>query len=543
MATKKTAKRKSTKTRAKKTTTAADEKPAAKSRTKTTKKAAKKTAKKTTRSKSTTRKRTNKAADEAVEVVEDAAPKKSAAKTAKKKTTKSRKKSDAPSARDKKSEAKKSKRGSSKNGFAKLGLHDDILAALADANFETPSDIQRELIPHALAGKDCIGQARTGTGKTAAFALPLLEMVEHGNGLQALVLVPTRELAKQVDDHVQMLGAQRGLQTALAYGGVRITEQQKRLDAGAEILVGTPGRILDIQGRRLVNFDKLTHVVLDEVDRMLDIGFRDDIRRILRSINQKHQTIFVSATISDEIRKLAMKFMNDPVEINVSQDELTVDKINHGYVTVERSDKMSTLLRFMKEANPKLAIVFTNMKVTARRVSQKLERAGIRCVEIHGDLMQKKREKMLEKFRGAHVQVMVATDLASRGLDVMEVSHIVNYDIPEDSAVYVHRIGRTARMGKSGYAVTFVQPDEGKLLTEIELLINREIPNFEEAWAPPRQVKPEPIQEETPAEPEQPKTSERYLEPVSRCAILESHGIKPLKRTLGSRFRPPRKHK
>ncbi|MGE3182852.1 MAG: DEAD/DEAH box helicase [Phycisphaerae bacterium] len=328
----------------------------------------------------------------------------------------------------------------------------------------------------------------------------------------------------------------------MAYGGVRITEQMKRLDDGAEILVGTPGRIMDLQGRRLVKFDKITHVVLDEVDRMLDIGFRDDIRKILRSIQHKHQTIFVSATISDEIRKLAKSFMHEPIEINVSQDELTVDKINHGYVTVDRQDKMSTLLRFMKEANPTLAIVFTNMKVTARRVAEKLDRAGIRCVEIHGDLMQKKREKVLDQFRKAHVKVMVATDLASRGLDVMEISHIVNYDIPEDSAVYVHRIGRTARMGKSGYAVTFVQPDEGKLLTEIELLINREIPQFEEAWAPPRQAKPEPI--EAPA-PEEVKSlnSARYLEPVSRCTILESHGIKPLKRTLGSRFRTPRRRK
>lgn len=429
--------------------------------------------------------------------------------------------------------------------FKHFGFDADILEALELAGFHHPTDVQRELIPPAMEGRDCIGQARTGTGKTAAFALPLLQRVRHGEGLQALIMVPTRELAKQVDDHIRMLGKTRGLHTALAYGGVKISVQSRDLPK-AEILIATPGRVLDLHGRRMVSFSKVRHVVLDEVDRMLDIGFRDDIRRILKAVTGKHQTIFVSATIDDAIRKLAKPYMHDPVEVNVSRDEITVDKIEQGYVTVEKREKTETLLKFLQQVQPSLAIVFCNMKVTARRVAEKLKNAGVKCVEIHGDLMQRKREKVMETFRKAHVQVLVATDLVSRGLDVMQVSHIVNYDVPVDTAVYVHRIGRTARMGQSGYAVTFVQPGEGGLLTDIEMLINRQLPQFDDAWTPHR---PRPTVAAPPPPPvasNEPKprlTPKRLLEPLMRCAVLDSWGLNPLKRTLGSRFRPSRKRR
>jgi ATP-dependent RNA helicase DeaD len=432
--------------------------------------------------------------------------------------------------------------------FADLGLASDLLESLEAANFRHPTDIQRELIPMALAGRDCLGQARTGTGKTAAFALPVMQLVKHGEGIQALVLVPTRELARQVEEHFRLLGKSRGLKTALAYGGVNISTQAKALP-GAEILIATPGRVLDLHGRRLVSFNKIRHVVLDEVDRMLDIGFRDDIRRILKLMPKGHQTIFVSATIDDEIRKLAKSYMHDPAEVNVSQDEITVDRIQQGYVTTEKSEKFDTLLKFLKSVNPTLAIVFCKMKVTARRVAEKLQRAGVKCVELHGDLMQKKREKVMEKFRAQHVQVLVATDLVSRGVDVMQVSHIVNYDVPEDTAVYVHRIGRTARMGQSGYAVSFVQPDEGYLLTEIEKLINRELPQLEGDWTPkrPRPTVVEPPPAAAPvldANGNPPLiTPRRLLEPVARCKTIESYGIPPQPRTLGSRFRSNRRRR
>ncbi|WP_320046821.1 DEAD/DEAH box helicase [uncultured Ilyobacter sp.] len=360
--------------------------------------------------------------------------------------------------------------------FADLGLSAELMETLESIGFHTPTDIQRELIPSALDGRDCLGQAKTGTGKTAAFAIPILERVKPGKGVQALVLVPTRELAMQVDEHVRMLGKRHPLKTLLVYGGTRIRGNLDRLkEDKRDIVVGTPGRVLDLIRRRALVLDNLKLAVLDEVDRMLDIGFRDDIRRILREIKGRHQTIFVSATIDDPIRRLARSFMHEPVEINVSSDKLTVDSIEQCFATVDPPQKFATLLGFLRVEEPSLVIVFTRTKRTAHEVSTKLKRAGIRCMGIHGDLNQSRRHRVLKAFRQGEIHVMVATDLASRGLDVMEVSHIVNYDIPEDASVYVHRVGRTARMGQSGYALTFVTRDQGNELTAIEMLINREL--------------------------------------------------------------------
>ena len=408
---------------------------------------------------------------------------------------------------------------------------------LASIKFVNPSDIQRELIPPAMQGLDCLGQAKTGTGKTAAFAIPMIERVEPGAGMQALVLVPTRELALQVGEHVQMLSAAHPLRTLLAYGGTRVGTQLKALsDNPPEILVGTPGRVLDLMSRGALKFNNLRFAVLDEVDRMLDIGFRDDIRKILKAIHREHQTIFVSATINDEIRKLAKSFMRDPVEINVSADRLTVDEIEQDYVSVDPRDKYRTLLGFLRSENPKLVIVFTRTKHAARRVAEKLQHDGIKCMEIHGDLMQRKREKVLSSFRSGRIQALIATDLASRGLDVMEVSHIVNYDIPDDPSVYVHRIGRTARMGAQGYAVTFVAREDGKTLTEIEKLINRQLKRLDADWVVTRA--PDAVEAE--AKPMPPRRSE---EVVNRDASIEAQGIQARRRTLGSRFRTARRRR
>lgn len=438
---------------------------------------------------------------------------------------------------------------SAAGGFAALGLNDSLLSTLRQLKFHTPSDIQRELIPHALRGEDCLGQAKTGTGKTAAFSLPMLQMIVPGGGLQALVLVPTRELAKQVDEHVRKLGAAHPVRTVLVYGGKRVTGNLTALKKGCEILIGTPGRIQDLMARRAVDFSTIRLAVLDEVDRMLDIGFREDIRRILRSIKQRHQTIFVSATIDPEIRKLAKSYMHDPVEINVSSDKLTVEDVEIDYVTVEREDKYPTLLGFLKTENPKLAIVFTNMKSTARRIAERLRKNGVNCKEIHGDLMQARREKVLESFRKQHIQVLVATDLASRGLDVMEVSHIVNYDVPEDAAAFVHRVGRTARMGQSGYTVTFVTREEGKLLTEIEKLINRELICLDPPWLVKTHARPEGAAGGEPRPDGQPGAADdaatpqqsRFQELMRRDSHLDSLGIAPVQRTLGSRFKSTRR--
>jgi superfamily II DNA/RNA helicase len=354
-----------------------------------------------------------------------------------------------------------------------------LLAALEKAGFQTPTDIQRELIPPALAGRDCLGQARTGTGKTAAFTLPLLQRVNPGFGTQALVLVPTRELAAQVGEHVHMLSPQKPPRTLVVYGGTSIRSNLRELREGVDIVVGTPGRVLDLIQRGALDLHGVKLAVLDEVDRMLDIGFRDDIRRIMAKVARERQTIFVSATITDEIRRLAQGLMRDPVEIDVSADCLTANEIKQDYMSVDTRDKFEALRKFLERTAPHLAIVFTRTKRGASNVSRKLGRTNVACAEIHGDLAQGRRMRVLNDLRAGRLKVLVATDLASRGLDVTGVSHIVNYDIPVDPAVYVHRIGRTARMGNSGHALTLVTPEQGRELTEIEKLVNRELNRVE----------------------------------------------------------------
>jgi superfamily II DNA/RNA helicase len=356
-----------------------------------------------------------------------------------------------------------------------LGLSSELLAAVARAGFRQPSDIQRELIPPALAGRDCLGQARTGTGKTAAFTLPVLQRVQPGGGIQALVLVPTRELAAQVGEQVRLLSPAEPPRTLVVYGGTGIGNNLRELQRGVDIVVGTPGRILDLIQRNALNLSGVKLAVLDEVDRMLDIGFRDDIRRIMSNVADDRQTIFVSATMTTDIRRLAHGLMRDPLEINVSADCLTVDQVRQDYMTVEARDKPGTLGAFLKQTAPNLAIVFTRTKRGATKVARKLTQANVACAEIHGGLAQGRRTRVLNDLRAGRLNVLVATDLASRGLDVTGVSHIVNYDIPADPAVYVHRIGRTARMGSSGHAVTFVTPEQGRELTDIEKLIGQEL--------------------------------------------------------------------
>lgn len=440
--------------------------------------------------------------------------------------------------------------GQPKADWQSLKLSPPLLHAMARLKFKAPTDIQRELIPVALQHKDVIGQARTGTGKTAAFAIPIIQQLEIGAGTQALILAPTRELAAQVEEHIQALGKETGVRTVTILGGRRIKQQLDALKKRPEVIVGTPGRVLDLMHRKELDIRKLRFAVLDEVDRMLDIGFRDDIRKILRSIEAPHQTIFVSATLDDEIQKLARTFMNDPVEVNVSHDMLTVDQVQQGFVSVHPHDKFNTLLGFLKHEAPHLAIVFTNTKHKARRLAQFLRKEGINCKEIHGDLVQEKRDRVMQHFRDAKIHVLVATDLASRGLDVMDISHIVNFDVPADPAAYVHRIGRTARMGKTGYAVMLVTAEEGESLTKIEKLINREIPQFEAPWLVKRAPSPAQVaaavakHQAAPVEVSGVILPQRLKEPARRDEVLERYyGLRPIRRTLGSRFRSPRKRR
>jgi ATP-dependent RNA helicase DeaD len=358
-----------------------------------------------------------------------------------------------------------------------MGLSPAMLHALRRARYLTPSPIQAELIPEALEGRDVIGQAKTGTGKTAAFAVPLIEMLEgRGRGPQAIVLAPTRELVQQIVGEFEKLAAGQDVAVCGTYGGEPIQKQLRSLERGVDIVVGTPGRVLDHIQRGTLFLGDIFHVVLDEADRMLDIGFRPDIEKILRRVPDPHQTLLLSATIGPEIRKLAQRYMFEPVELNLSTDEPAVETIQQYYISVDHDRKMELLLHLLERDQPRQCIVFTRTKRGADRLARQL-RNKVRGVEtIHGDLPQVVRNRVMKGFRDGTIPILVATDVVGRGIDVTGISHVINYDIPEDAENYVHRIGRTGRMGRDGLAYLFVGPDQGDPLTAIENLINKTIP-------------------------------------------------------------------
>lgn len=363
--------------------------------------------------------------------------------------------------------------------FADLGLAEDIVRGCEAAGFKHPTKIQATLVPLALTRRDVLGQAKTGTGKTAAFALPLLHLAEPGVRFQTIILAPTRELAIQIQQDFAQLGRYSGIHCVAIYGGQSISTQARKLEEGPEIIVGTPGRVLDMIDRRLLSLDNVRFAVLDEVDRMFDIGFRDDIRQILRKCPTDRQTIFVSATISGEIEELARKHMRDPEKLIVSAGALTVDMVQQRYLTVQPWDKRRLLAHLLTNEEPALTLVFCRMKRTVDSVAEYLNRKEIEAHAIHGDMNQSQRNRVMDRLRHGKLEVLVASDLASRGIDVEGITHVVNYDLPEDPDIYVHRIGRTARAGRNGVAWSLVTPAQGGLLTEIELLINAEIPKLD----------------------------------------------------------------
>lgn len=373
--------------------------------------------------------------------------------------------------------------------FKDLGLNENLIRALDDAGWEYPTKIQAELIPPVLDGKHVLGQAKTGSGKTAAFGLPLLHRMEKGVGMQAIVLAPTRELAVQIRDDIDNLGKYTGLKSCAVYGGQKIQTQAERLSKGPEIIVGTPGRVLDMIQRRYLDLSGVRMAVLDEVDRMFDIGFRDDIKRILQMCPQSKQTVFVSATMTDEIERLAKSHMTDPIRLTVSSGSLTVEMVTQHHISVQPWDKRRMLAHMLTHEEPDLTLVFCRMKRTVDDVVKYLARKNIHAHALHGDMSQGKRNETMRNFRHGELNVLVASDLASRGLDVEGITHVVNYDLPDDPDIYVHRIGRTARAGRTGIAWSLVTPEQGGNLTDIELLINAEIPerkydDFEEREQP-----------------------------------------------------------
>jgi ATP-dependent RNA helicase DeaD len=364
--------------------------------------------------------------------------------------------------------------------FADLGLSERVVKGLTEAGFEHPTGIQAELIPLIIQGKDVIGQAKTGTGKTAAFGLPVLSMADPDIRGQALVLAPTRELAAQVAAELDSLGKATSIRTSVIIGGESMRQQQKSLERGGHLVVGTPGRVMDLHGRGQLDFNQVRYVILDEVDRMLDIGFREDIRKILKAIPRPidkpvteggRQTIFVSATVDVQIERLARSFMKpDAEKITTVSGSLTVAMVDQKYFAVEPWDKRALLLKLMQKEKPDTTVVFCKTKATVRKVAEYLKRKELNVREIHGDLHQSKRNKVMDALRKERVDVLIASDLAARGLDVDHITHVINYDLPEDPEVYIHRIGRTARAGRRGVAWTFVTPDQGQMLTEVEKL-------------------------------------------------------------------------
>jgi len=361
-------------------------------------------------------------------------------------------------------------------GFEELGLSEPVLERVRAAGYEKPTAIQALFIPESLKGRDVMGQARTGTGKTAAFLLPVFcRLKPGGTKPKALVLAPTRELALQIRGELAKLGEGLGFNSVTLYGGSGYNSQNMALANGVDLVVGTPGRIMDHMRARRLDLSEIRITVLDEADRMLDLGFRKDIEYILRHCPKERQTLLLSATIPETILKLARRFMRDPAELWLAPDKPAVEQIEQFYCIVKREEKVPLLLKVLDEERPGLAIIFCATKLGARKLAAKLQQSRMNAREIHGDLIQSKREKIMGHFRKGRVHLLVATDVASRGLDVENITHIINYDVPYRAEDYVHRIGRTARMDREGKAFTFITPDEGPLLTEIEQFVNKEL--------------------------------------------------------------------
>ncbi|MFO0929607.1 MAG: DEAD/DEAH box helicase [Gemmataceae bacterium] len=382
-------------------------------------------------------------------------------------------------------------------GFHGLSLNPEVLAALDRAGYHNPTPIQAAFIPEALKGLDVIGQAQTGTGKTAAFLLPFLnnwhEEDAHA-GPQAIVLVPTRELVVQVAQEATRLNPYPKCRALAIYGGQRMRQQLTQLKHGCDLVVGTPGRVLDHLSRGTLRLDHVKYVVLDEADRMLDIGFRPDIERILRRCPAQRQTMLLSATMPPPVLRLTQRYMIDPVHQNLAPEVVTVEKIRQSFYTVDEARKFELLVRVLDQGEPRQVIIFCERKRWVEDVYHQLRLVRPRVACMHGDLPQSMRNRIMQGFRDGKIKYLVATDVVGRGIDVRNISHVINYDIPEDPENYVHRIGRTGRIGADGIAILFATPDQGLQLTNIEMFINKQIPEERmdgfQTYAPRVRVEP-----------------------------------------------------
>lgn len=366
--------------------------------------------------------------------------------------------------------------------FSDLPLLPQILQAISETGYVTPTPIQAQSIPSLLEGKDLLGCAQTGTGKTAAFALPILQRLAkapkrlESKRTRVLVLAPTRELAIQIYDSFCAYGKHLRLKSAVIFGGVGHAPQIQVLRGGVDVLVATPGRLLDMIDQGHLQLSGIEVFVLDEADRMLDMGFLPDIRKVIQHLPQRRQSLFFSATMPTEIKALAHSLLSNPVKVEVTPVASTVDLIDQSVMFVDKQSKRDLLKTLLKDPVFKSVIVFTRMKHGANRIVEVLEKGGIRAAAIHGNKSQNARQKALEDFRTRKVRVLVATDIAARGIDIDEVTHVINFDLPNESESYVHRIGRTARAGASGIAISFCDAEEKAYLKDIEKLIGKTIP-------------------------------------------------------------------
>ncbi|WP_101772407.1 DEAD/DEAH box helicase [Peptostreptococcus faecalis] len=354
--------------------------------------------------------------------------------------------------------------------FSDLQIDERIKRAIEELGYEQPSPIQAQSIPTIIEGKDVIGQAQTGTGKTAAFSIPLLQKLDpQDRSLQAIILCPTRELAIQVSEEVRKLAKyMQGIKTLPVYGGQPIDRQIRALKGGVQVVIGTPGRVIDHINRKTLKLNNVKMVVLDEADEMLDMGFREDIETIVSNVPEERQTTFFSATMPKAILELTKKYQNDPVHIKVVRKELTVSNIKQFYIETRFSNRLEVLTRLIDVYNPKLTVVFTNTKKGADELVSNLQARGYGADSLHGDLKQVQRDIVMDKFRSGTIDILVATDVAARGIDIDDVECVINYELPQDEEYYVHRIGRTGRAGRDGIAFSFVFGREMRKLKDIE---------------------------------------------------------------------------
>jgi ATP-dependent RNA helicase RhlE len=368
-----------------------------------------------------------------------------------------------------------------KETFSDLDLIEPLLRALSAKNYSQPTPIQAQAIPPLLAGKDLLGIAQTGTGKTAAFGLPILQQIVEARapagarGTRALVLAPTRELAIQIGEEMKAYGRHLNLRQTVIYGGVGQHPQVRALARGVDVLIATPGRLLDLLGQGHLRLDRVTHFVLDEADRMLDMGFIHDVRKVVAKLPKRRHTAFFSATMPQQVARLAGDILNDPLRIEVTPAATTVEKVEQRVFFVETANKRALLADVLKDPALNRVIVFSRTKHGANRIAEQLEKRGVEAAAIHGNKSQGARQRALEGFKSGRVRVLVATDIAARGIDVDEVSHVINFDLPNEPESYVHRIGRTARAGAAGVALSFCDGAERAYLRDIEKLTRQRI--------------------------------------------------------------------